>query len=37
MKAMFNFGTPLNVDGIRFKNRKDRAKIQDKYAETFVN
>lgn len=34
---MFNFGTPLNINGTRFKNKKDRSKEQDNYAEIFIN
>ena len=36
MRTTFNLGSPLNVNGTRFINRKDRAKIQDNYAEKFI-
>ena len=36
MRTFFNLGTPLNVNGTRFINRKDRAKIQDAYVETYI-
>ena len=37
MKASFNFGTPLNVNGTRFINRRDRKEKQDEYAEVFID
>ena len=36
MKTTFNFGTPLNVNGTRFINKRDRKMAQDAYAEKFI-
>lgn len=37
MRTGFNMGAPLNINGTRYKNVKDRQKEQEKYTEDFVN
>lgn len=37
MRTMFNLGAPLDVNGTRFKNNRDRSEIQDNYAEIYIN